>query len=138
MKHEDQNTECKKHGCPQPIYEVTAGDPGDILVCIAAAPDAIAEGGTNYESAEKTSESAEKIREWAMTAIPMKLRQDARFNMISTLVAIGMNGKSTIEDLRRIVGISDRGIRNILSSLKMHGLVVRIGPDKGGHWEIVK
>ena len=33
--------ECKKHGCPSPVYVVSAGDPGDILVRIDAAPDAL-------------------------------------------------------------------------------------------------
>lgn len=34
--------ECRKHGCPPPVYEVTSGNPGDIQVRIDAAPDAIA------------------------------------------------------------------------------------------------
>ena len=33
--------ECKLHGCPPPVYEVSAGDPGDIMVRIDAAPDAL-------------------------------------------------------------------------------------------------
>ncbi len=33
--------ECKKHGCPPPVYEVNAGDPGDIMVRIDAAPDTV-------------------------------------------------------------------------------------------------
>ncbi len=33
--------ECARHGCPPPVYEVDAGDPGDIQVRIDAAPDAI-------------------------------------------------------------------------------------------------
>lgn len=35
--------ECKRHGCPPPVYEVSAGDPGDIQVRIDAAPDAFAD-----------------------------------------------------------------------------------------------
>lgn len=30
-----------RHGCPPPVYEVNAGNPGDIMVRIDAAPDAI-------------------------------------------------------------------------------------------------
>lgn len=33
--------ECARHGCPPPVYEVSAGDPGDIQVRIDAAPDAM-------------------------------------------------------------------------------------------------
>ena len=33
--------ECHKHGCPNPQYSVNSGDPGDIMVRVGAAPDAI-------------------------------------------------------------------------------------------------
>lgn len=33
--------ECRKHGCPNPQYSVNPGDPGDIMVRVSAAPDAI-------------------------------------------------------------------------------------------------
>lgn len=32
--------ECKRHGCPQPVYVVNADDVGDIIVRIDAAPGA--------------------------------------------------------------------------------------------------
>jgi len=35
--------ECAKHGCPKPEYEVSPGEPGDIMVKVNAAPDAIVE-----------------------------------------------------------------------------------------------
>ena len=44
--------ECARHGCPPPVYEVSAGDPGDIQVRIDAAPDAIVQG----ESGDGTHE----------------------------------------------------------------------------------
>ncbi|MCR5751663.1 MAG: putative DNA binding domain-containing protein [Kiritimatiellae bacterium] len=49
--------ECKKHGCPPPVYEVSTGDPGDIQVCINAAPDAIVDSdsrGANVETINET------------------------------------------------------------------------------------
>ena len=33
--------ECRKHGCPKPQYSVNPGEPGDIMVRVDAAPDAI-------------------------------------------------------------------------------------------------
>ena len=42
--------ECKRHGCPPPVYEVSLGEPGDIQVRIDAAPDAkvnTSSGGLN-------------------------------------------------------------------------------------------
>jgi len=36
------------------------------------------------------------------------------------------------------VGINDRNIRNNISVLKQKDVIRRIGPDKGGHWEVNK
>lgn len=37
-----------------------------------------------------------------------------------------------------IVGISQRKIQENISWLKEKGLIKRIGPDKGGYWEMVR
>ncbi|MBP5544145.1 MAG: hypothetical protein ILM98_08715 [Kiritimatiellae bacterium] len=49
--------ECARHGCPPPVYEVSAGAPGDIQVRIDAAPDAIvsAQGVFSVGNHEATS-----------------------------------------------------------------------------------
>lgn len=41
------------------------------------------------------------------------------------------------KELSELVGISQRKIEENISWLKGKGLIKRIGPDKGGHWEIV-
>jgi ATP-dependent DNA helicase RecG len=43
-----------------------------------------------------------------------------------------------ITELTKIVGISERKIKENISKLKAKGLLRRVGPDKGGHWEILK
>lgn len=42
----------------------------------------------------------------------------------------------TIPKLCEITGLSDRGVRNNIDKLKQQGLITRVGPDKGGHWEV--
>jgi len=44
----------------------------------------------------------------------------------------------TIDDLVAVVGISASKIKENLSKLKAKCLIERIGPDKGGHWKILK
>ena len=39
--------ECRKHGCPNPQYSVNPGEPGDIMVRVDAAPDAVVESSAN-------------------------------------------------------------------------------------------
>ena len=33
--------ECRKHGCPKPTYTISPGNPGDLMVCVKAASDAV-------------------------------------------------------------------------------------------------
>lgn len=44
----------------------------------------------------------------------------------------------SMEDLARAVGISSKGIEWQIAKLKKQGILKRIGPDKGGHWEVLK
>ena len=44
----------------------------------------------------------------------------------------------TTKELADICGISIGGINYQLKKMKNLGMIRRIGPDKGGHWEIIK
>ncbi|MFZ2423797.1 MAG: HTH domain-containing protein, partial [Anaerolineae bacterium] len=43
----------------------------------------------------------------------------------------------TIADLMQSIGITDRAIKKQIEKLKAQGRIRRIGPDKGGYWEVV-
>ncbi len=45
--------------------------------------------------------------------------------------------KITYAQLVNITGKSRDSIRKNINSLKKAGLIKRIGPDKGGHWQII-
>ena len=47
------------------------------------------------------------------------------------------NPKLTTVGLAQEVGISSKGVEKQLAHLKREGLLRRIGPDKGGYWEVV-
>lgn len=51
---------------------------------------------------------------------------------------IGENPKVTIADLARLTGLTTRSVERNLKSLQAQGLLRRVGPDKGGHWELVE
>jgi len=53
------------------------------------------------------------------------------------LDAIKSNPKITQKELAEATGLTRRGIEWNLKELKKKGLLRRIGPDKGGHWEIL-
>ena len=35
------------------------------------------------------------------------------------------------------IGLSVAGVRKVLDKLRAAGRIRRVGPDKGGHWEII-
>ena len=43
---------------------------------------------------------------------------------------------ATIADMRLLTGLSSGGIQKLLQRLKATGVLRRVGPDKGGHWEV--
>ena len=43
-----------------------------------------------------------------------------------------------VREMSEILGLSRRGVEEQIKSLKQKGVIRRIGPDKGGHWEVIK
>lgn len=52
------------------------------------------------------------------------------------LSAISDNPNITIRELQDLLGLSESGVKKVISQLKKQGLLLRIGPKKGGHWEV--
>ena len=53
------------------------------------------------------------------------------------ILAILNNPNITRRELAEMIGITPDGAKKALEGLKRDGLVRRIGPDKGGHWEVL-
>ena len=51
---------------------------------------------------------------------------------------LSYNNTLTTAMLASEIGISSKAVEKHLANLKRDGLLERIGPDKGGHWEVVK
>ena len=47
------------------------------------------------------------------------------------------NPSATRADLASATGLSPDGVKWNLDKLKKSGKICRVGPDRGGHWEIV-
>ena len=52
--------------------------------------------------------------------------------------AMAENPTITTRELADIVGLSVKGVEKVIRVLKAEGVLKRIGPDKGGHWEVLK
>ncbi|MGD9641384.1 MAG: winged helix-turn-helix transcriptional regulator [Elusimicrobiales bacterium] len=45
---------------------------------------------------------------------------------------------STIKSLAAVIGISTTAVGKNIAKLKKKGVIRRVGPDKGGHWEVLR
>ena len=48
------------------------------------------------------------------------------------------NPTISIEELAELCGLTRDGINYNIRNLKNKGIIKRIGPDKGGHWEVIR
>ena len=58
--------------------------------------------------------------------------------MEKILNAIKNNSKITQNKLIEVTGLTRRGVEWNLAKLKEKGIIKRIGPAKGGYWEVIK
>jgi len=49
---------------------------------------------------------------------------------------LGENGNMTTKTLSEALGITTQAVEKHLSKLKAERIISRVGPDKGGHWEV--
>ncbi len=53
------------------------------------------------------------------------------------LAEIKKNPRIGRRELSAILGMGEKVVRTQIEILKKNGLLKRIGPDRGGHWEVV-
>jgi ATP-dependent DNA helicase RecG len=82
---------------------------------------------TIFDNSENVGENVgEKVGEKPLTE-----------NRQQIIEAIRENKNITIKELSEIVGIAEKNIENNLKVLKSQGIIERIGPAKGGYWQII-
>ncbi len=71
----------------------------------------------------------------ARTAVLEEGREKSREKILR---AVAANSTITIQELADTLGFGHAGIEKVIRQLKQEGRLKRLGPDKGGHWEVVK
>ncbi|MBQ8677128.1 MAG: winged helix-turn-helix transcriptional regulator [Alphaproteobacteria bacterium] len=51
---------------------------------------------------------------------------------------ISENSQITTNQLAELTNLRIAGVKKNLRQLKEQNLIRRVGPDKGGHWEVIK
>jgi ATP-dependent DNA helicase RecG len=76
------------------------------------------------------------------TGFGVKLGETTQKTSVKTSVkileAIVQNNRITIPELAELAGVTERSIERNIQHLQMGKRLRRVGPDKGGHWEIVE
>ncbi len=100
-----------------------------------------------YEGKGKAKESLGK--ETTEKDLQKDLQKDLEKDLEKDLQRISVNQKKilelmrsnpyiTQEELSREICISAKNIRNNIQKLKTAGLLIRVGPDKGGYWKVTE
>ena len=76
---------------------------------------------------EGVPETREKTRK--------KTREKTREKIILSILE---NPYTTISELAEKLSLTIKGVEWQLKKLKQQDIIRRVGPDRGGHWEIVK
>lgn len=118
-------TMCRDFGIPEPEYIV---HPLDIMILFKATEEYVSEmakiktGSFGEESQEKSENYPETTQKTTQKILKL-IRQNPE-----------ISGSQLAEEC----GISPDGIKWQLKKLKENKIIRHIGPDKGGHWEIIE
>ena len=81
--------------------------------------------GKDVDDVEKPSDVVENVVE-------------NKENVVENILAsISKNSNISTKELAAMCSLSERQVQRIMAKLKKQGVIRRIGPDKGGHWEII-
>ena len=82
-------------------------------------------------------EEGEGLDEDGQKTIKKTIEKTIKKNSQKILDLVRQNPKITTEELAKATGLSSVGVRYNLNKLKKENVLKRIGPDKGGHWEVL-
>ena len=101
-------------------------------------------GKTAVKTGMKTTEKSAVETNMPLTStesLPVNLPVNLPENLTETAKKIycllSENGKYTYDHLASVIGMTRETVRVSIRSLVDAGLIRRVGPDKGGHWEVV-
>ena len=78
---------------------------------------------------ENDQKSGQNTQKW-----PEKWPEKAQ----QIIEAISRNKSVSIQQLEEQLQIGHTTIKKILREMQVEGIIRRVGPDKGGHWEIIE
>ena len=94
----------------------------------------IRESGSDQKNDQKSTKWPEKTGEKSR----VKSREKTVEKTVEKITRIiKENPTITIKELSLLLSLTRRGVEEQIKSLKAKGIIRRVGPDKGGHWEVI-
>lgn len=113
------------NGSPRATFETTE----DRLTFLIHIP---VHAGSEKTTEKKAVSSEESSEEKAISS-------EKTERVIQTiLTAVEKNPKVSAAEIAMLLGLSSRAVEKRIKALRENGILRRIGPDKGGHWEIIE
>ncbi len=110
---------CTQVGLPEPTFEGKWGGLAVIFTKQKGAKPWETTDGSTKEVAEKTVEKS------SPKSSPKIIR------------LIGVNPNITTLEIAKILGLSKRAVLKNIKKLKEQNKLKRVGPNKGGYWEVI-
>ena len=119
---------CKEYGGQRPNYKISESG---VMVLCKACPKYVelqnSGAGTLEETGRKSS-----VEGLMKTGLKTGLKTSDRIlSLMKESPAI------TIAEIVEATGLSRNGVKWNIDKMKVEGLIRRVGPDKGGHWEVL-
>ena len=93
------------------------------------------EDETKQETVEKTREKSVLENRMQLSerqkGILQRMKETGKMNVLENVL-------ETSSSLAEYFAVNERTIRRDLQYLQKQGIIRRVGPDKGGHWEVVE
>ena len=98
-----------------------------------------ADGGIRVSFQRNNQGNPQTISQTDATETPQKTSQKTpQKTSQKILELIEGNPQITTHEMAAIIGIDRRNIHRNIKKLREQGVLCRVGPDKGGHWAIIK
>ena len=88
------------------------------------------------KSREKTTQTT--VEEGVEKTVGIPVEKSSLKSSLKILRLIENNNNITFDEMATETGLTRRAVIKNTNKLKKDGVLIRVGPDKGGHWEIVK
>ena len=85
----------------------------------------------------QSGKALEKTTEKTTESIAENIVENLSAMRGSIVKIIWKNPRATAQSISKEVGIAPRNVQEHLKYLQEAGILRRIGPDKGGHWEVL-